>query len=128
MANFSPTHDHERSDARVRPIAAFLVFMFIAVLFAYGVITILFEYLSQREVSKYGNPVQLSAPGGQSGAPQLQVVPGLDLREIRAGEAEQLDGYGWVDQRRGLVHVPIEQAIDMLLEQGVAARGAEAAE
>lgn len=126
MANFSPTHDHERTDARVRPIAAFLVFMFVSVLAAYGVITVLFEYFTQRQISRYGNPVQLSAPGGESGAPELQVVPGLDLREIRAEEAEQLEGYGWVDQRQGLVHVPIEQAIDMLLEQGVAARGAAA--
>lgn len=128
MANFSPTHDHERSDAQVRPIAAFLVFMFFSVLFAYGVITILFEYFTQRHVSKYGNPVQFGMPGAQSGAPQLQVVPGLDLREMRAEEAEQLDGYGWVDQSQGLVHVPIEIAIDMLLEQGVPARGADAAE
>jgi hypothetical protein len=128
MANFSPTHDHERTDAHVRPVVGFLAFMFVSVLIAYGVITVLFEYFTQRQISKYGNPVQLSSPGGQSGAPQLQVVPGLDLREIRAEEAEQLDGYGWVDQRQGLVHVPIEQAIDMLLEQGLAARGAAAAE
>jgi hypothetical protein len=124
MANFSPTPDHERTDAQVRPVAMFLVFMFASVLAAYGVITVLFEYFSQRQISKYGNPVQLSVPGAESGAPQLQVVPGLDLSEIRAEEAEQLDGYGWVDQRQGLVHVPIEQAIDMLLEQGVATRGA----
>lgn len=128
MANFSPTHDHERSDAQIRPIVVFLVFMFFSVLFAYGTITVLFEYFTQRQMSKYGNPVQFGTPGARSGAAQLQVVPGLDLREIRAGEAEQLDGYGWVDRRQGLVHVPIEQAIDMLLEQGVAARGAEAAE
>jgi len=128
MANFSPTPDHERSDAHVRPVAGFLVFMFCSILLAYGVITVLFEYFTQRELSKYGNPVQFSTPGAQTAAPQLQVVPGLDLREIRAEEAEQLDGYGWVDQRQGLVHVPIEQAIDMLLEQGLATRGAAAAE
>ena len=128
MANFSPTHDHERTDAHVRPVAMFLEFMFFSVLAAYGVITVLFEFLTQRQISKYGNPVELSSPGGQSGAPALQVVPGLDLREIRAEEAEQLDGYGWVDQRQGLVHVPIDQAIDMLLEQGVASRGESAAE
>lgn len=128
MANFSPTHDHERSDAHVRPVAIFLVFMFCGVLGAYGVITVLFEYFTQRQISKYGNPVEFSTPGGKSGAPLLQVVPGLDLRGIRAAEAEQLDGYGWVDQRQGLVHVPIEQAIDMLLEQGVASRDADATE
>jgi hypothetical protein len=126
MANFSPTHSHERSDAHVRPVAIFLVFMFASVLFAYGVITVLFDYFTQRELSKYGNPVRFSEPGGKSGAPQLQVVPGLDLREIRADETEQLDSYGWVDRRQGLVHVPIEQAIDMLLERGVPARAADA--
>ena len=128
MANFSPTHDHERTDAHVRPVALFLVFMFCSVLAAYGIITVLFEYFTQRQISKYGNPVQFSTPGGESGAPQLQVVPGLDIRDIRAGEAEQLNGYGWVDQSQGLVHVPIDDAINMLLEQGLAARGAEAAE
>jgi hypothetical protein len=128
MANFTPTPDHERTDAHVRPVASFLVFMFVSVLAAYGVITVLFEYFTQRQISKYGTPVQLTTPGEASGAPQLQVVPGLDLREIRAAEAEQLGGYGWVDQRQGLVHVPIEQAIDMLLEQGLAARGAAATE
>ena len=128
MAKFSPTHDHERTDAHVRPVALFLVFMFASVLTAYGVITVLFEYFSQRQISRYGNPVQLSVPGGMSGAPQLQVVPGLDLTDIRAKEVEQLDGYGWVDESQGLVHVPIEQAIDMLLEQGVASRAAGATE
>lgn len=128
MANFSPTHDHERTDAHVRPVALFLVFMFCSVLAAYGIITVLFEYFTQRQISKYGNPVQFSTPGGGSGAPQLQVVPGLDIRDIRAGEAQQLNGYGWVDQSQGLVHVPIDDAINMLLEQGLAARGAEAAE
>ena len=128
MAQYSPTHNHERSDAHVRPVAICLVFMFFSVLAAYGVISILFEYFTQREASRYGTPVQLSPPGGQSRAPQLQVVPGLDLREMRTGDAEELESYGWVDQRQGLVHVPIERAIDMLLEQGVASRGADAAE
>lgn len=121
MANFSHTPDHERTDAHVRPVAMFLVFMFSSVLAAYGVITLLIGYFEQRHLAKYGNPVQFAVP--ESAAPKLQVVPGLDVNQIRAEEAEQLEGYGWVDQNRGVAHVPIEQAIDMLLERGVAARG-----
>jgi hypothetical protein len=128
MANFSPTPDHERSDAQIRPVAAFLGFMFVSVLLAYGLITLLFGYFTRRAAAKYGTSVQFSERGGQSGVPQLQVVPGLDLREIRASEAQQLDGYGWVDQSQGLVRVPIERAIDMLLEQGVPARSSNAPE
>ncbi len=128
MANFSQTPGHERTDAHVRPVALFLVCMFASLFAVYGMISLLFDYFGQRHIAKYGNPVQLSVPGGQSKAPLLQVVPGLDLSGIRAEEAEQLEGYGWVDRREGLVHVPIEQAIDMLLEQGVASRGAAAAE
>jgi hypothetical protein len=122
MAKFSDKHFHERTDAHVKPLVIFLVLMALTVLIAFGIITVLFEYFTQRTATIYGPAIELSSPGGGSGAPQLQVVPGLDQRAIRADETEQLEGYGWVDERRGIVHVPIETAIDMLLESGVPAR------
>ena len=122
MAKFSDKHIHERSDAHVRPLVIFLVFMASTVLIAFGIITVLFEYFTQRTATIYGPAVELSSPGGESGAPQLQVVPGLDQRAIRVDVTARLEGYGWVDEGRGVVHVPIETAIDMLLESGVPAR------
>lgn len=127
MAQFTPAHEHERSDAHVKPLITFLIFMASSVLIAFAIITVLFEFFTQRTATLYGPAVELSTPGAESGAPRLQVVPGLDLQEIRATEAKQLDGYGWVDQSRGIAHVPIDTAIDMLLERGVPSRATAAA-
>ncbi|MGK0190762.1 MAG: hypothetical protein ACI9R3_006592 [Verrucomicrobiales bacterium] len=122
MAKFTDEHIHERTDAQVRPLVIFLIVMASSVLISFGIINVLFEFFTQRTATIYGPAIDLSSPGGDSGAPQLQVVPGLDRRAIDAHEAERLESYGWVDERHRVAHVPIETAIDMLLESGVPAR------
>ncbi len=48
-------------------------------------------------------------------APLLQVSSRQAMSEMRAREAKLLDSYGWVDRQRGIVHIPVEQAIDKYL-------------
>jgi hypothetical protein len=38
------------------------------------------------------------------------------LRALRKEEHDALETYGWVDKNQGIVRVPIERAIDMLVE------------
>jgi hypothetical protein len=52
-------------------------------------------------------------------APNLQVDPRQQLLDLRADEDRILTTYGWVDESRGLTRVPIELAMDMLVEQGL---------
>lgn len=52
-------------------------------------------------------------------APNLQVDPRQQLLDLRADEERILTTYGWVDEGRGLTRVPIERAIDMLVEEGL---------
>ena len=59
--------------------------------------------------------------------PQLQVVPGLDLRQMQAAEEERYNSYGWVDQPADIVHIPVDKAIDLLLENGLPTRQEEGA-
>jgi hypothetical protein len=54
--------------------------------------------------------------------PRLQSAPVLDLREMRAAEDEILNGYGWVDEQKGTVRIPIGRAIDLLAARGLPAR------
>ena len=35
-------------------------------------------------------------------------------RQYEARQQEQLNSYGWVDQEQGLVHIPIENAMQMI--------------
>jgi len=35
--------------------------------------------------------------------------------EIRAAGAQRLEGYGWIDRAAGVVHIPIDRAIDAVV-------------
>jgi hypothetical protein len=54
--------------------------------------------------------------------PRLQSAPISDLKDMRAAEDQILTGYGWVDQQHGVVRIPIERAIDLLAQRGIASR------
>jgi hypothetical protein len=63
--------------------------------------------------------------------PRLQVEPHQDLKTFCAQQLTELNSYGWVDQQNGVVHMPIDQAMDKLLQQGLPVRaptGASATE
>ena len=51
--------------------------------------------------------------------PRLQPSPESDLRKFMAYQDSILSGYGWVDRDSGIVRVPIDTAIEMVLKQGL---------
>jgi hypothetical protein len=59
------------------------------------------------------------APGRLSEKPRLQIDPAADLAAYREIEAWQLDGYGWIDSRRGIVRIPIERAMQDVAAGGI---------
>jgi hypothetical protein len=46
--------------------------------------------------------------------PVLQSAPQEDLRTYRGGKGTSLEGYGWIDRKDGIVHVPIERAMELV--------------
>jgi hypothetical protein len=51
--------------------------------------------------------------------PNLQVDPRQQLLDLRADEESILTTYGWIDETHGMTRVPIDRAIDLLVEQGL---------
>jgi len=51
--------------------------------------------------------------------PRLQVNARADLAASREREARMLESYGWIDRSRGAVHVPIERAMELVLQRGL---------
>ncbi len=43
------------------------------------------------------------------------------LRAFRAAQHEAVEGYGWVDREAGLVRVPVERAMGLVVQRGAAA-------
>ncbi|NTV62109.1 MAG: hypothetical protein HGA65_01055 [Oscillochloris sp.] len=111
---------HELTDAKVSPLVlsvsgllGLLVgsFIFIAILMS----------LSGLSVTQTGNTLpdnavsQLQLPP----APRLEQNPKADSNQLVVEARAQLETYGWVDQEAGTAHIPIERAMQLLLERGV---------
>jgi hypothetical protein len=47
-------------------------------------------------------------------APFEMPVP---VPELKQRQRVLLQSYGWVDRQRGVVHIPVKRAIDLVLEQ-----------
>jgi hypothetical protein len=57
-------------------------------------------------------------------APRLQADPVADLRRRQAEEDAVLNEYAWVDRSRGVIRLPIERAMILLLRRGLPTRAA----
>jgi hypothetical protein len=50
-------------------------------------------------------------------------TPGLKLnlayRDFEQADRQRLQSYGWIDKEQGVVHLPIERAMQLLVERGL---------
>jgi hypothetical protein len=44
---------------------------------------------------------------------------------LRRHEDEILNSYGWVDQKAGVVRIPIDKAMDLLVQKGLPTKSGE---
>ena len=54
--------------------------------------------------------------------PALQTQPFADVYTLRQSEADRLASYGWVDKEGGVARIPIDRAMDVLLQRGLPVR------
>jgi hypothetical protein len=50
--------------------------------------------------------------------PDLDEHPLEELKTVRAEEDERIKNYGWVDEKNGVVRLPINRAKELLIERG----------
>jgi hypothetical protein len=55
-------------------------------------------------------------------SPRLQVAARAELQKYRDAQQEELTTYGWTDQHNGVVRIPIDRAMDLIIERGLPAR------
>ena len=52
-------------------------------------------------------------------APRLQSDPFVELEELRLAEETRLTSYGWDEGSAENAHIPIDRAMDLLVERGL---------
>ncbi len=54
-------------------------------------------------------------------APQLQTAPQSDLEKLQSAQLARIERYGWIDQSKGLLRIPIERAMEIVVSKGASA-------
>lgn len=116
---------HEHSDINIRTVllAALALASVAAILMVamWG----LFNVFEHQAAANDPQLSPLAVPAGQlPPEPRLQTNEPQGLKTLRATEAKTLDGYGWVDEKSGVAHMPIDEAKKLLLERGLPSRAA----
>jgi hypothetical protein len=114
---------YEHADADVRSIyhfGAVLAILIVAVMWA---MVHTYNFFAKHEslgppASPFENQRELPPQ------PRLQPQPAFDLKRYCEIEQQQLNTYGWLDQQNGLVRIPVDRAMDIVLQKGLPARPA----
>jgi hypothetical protein len=116
---------YERDDVDVRAILWFAGGLLVALIIVQVVLFWMVRSWSGRPLSiqpqlapSNATPVPVQGPG-------LDANPEAELDTLLGGEAERLSGYGWIDREGGVVRIPIERAMSLLVEEGLPAREGE---
>ena len=55
-------------------------------------------------------------------APRFQDNPQQELQQLREKQKALLEGYGWVNKEAGVVRIPIEDAMKLVVDRGLPTR------
>ncbi|HXH49435.1 MAG TPA: hypothetical protein VNM47_08820 [Terriglobia bacterium] len=118
-----PKHRHETREAVPRYILYFAAGVAISVVAGFLVSWVTLVYF--RSHQKYPAPQSAISRGRvlpPPGVPQLQAHPEAELQGYLKNQHDILDSYGWVNRKNGVVRIPIQRAMNILLQKGLPVR------
>jgi hypothetical protein len=142
-ANSNGHGDYERRDIRVADVVYFLAALAFSVLIVYFLATGVYRALEKRSQEQQPpvSPLVKNVPEDTRHlppeyhgnyeeylkknfpAPQLEIDERTQLNSIITKQEEQLNSYGYIDEKAGTLHIPIERAMDLIAQRGLPVRG-----
>ncbi|HZR06338.1 MAG TPA: hypothetical protein VFA61_10990 [Candidatus Udaeobacter sp.] len=117
--------DHERKDVDVLSVAAIAFVLFLSCVIIFLVVWGMMHYLRVHEAAKTsGQAILPVTTAGKFPKPRLEIKGPADLAAFRAAEETDLNSYGWVNRNSGIARIPIDRAMQLLLERGLPDVGA----
>ena len=115
---------YERTDVAIGIPTRFLMGLVILLLAGVFLMKAMFGYLraEYKRTDAPPSPLVGELPT-EPPLPRLQKTPVQDLDKLRAAEKESLENYAWVEQNAGVVRIPTDRAMDLVLERGLPVRG-----
>lgn len=116
---------YEKRDANVGALVQFAFWMAVVLAATLFSMKWTFDYLKKMEpLGATSSPLVKEGARELPPSPRLQVQPHQELVDYCAAQQQAVSSYGWVNQESGVVHVPIDRAMDLVLARGLPARPA----
>jgi hypothetical protein len=118
---------HEPNTVNIPGVVKFLVWLYVAIIVVALLMWGLLHYFDKRKAQEEPPPSPLAPEVRAPPEPRLQGAPGSvsspaeDIRRFREQEGQMLNSYGWIDQQRGIIRIPIEQAKKLIEQKGALA-------
>ncbi len=128
----------EREDLSAKSVFSFLIGLAVVCVLFFFILRGMYAYLDAYQ--KAHQPPQSSlvkttkadtrmvAPEDITKFPQprLERNERLEINDFRLEEEKKLNSYGWVDEKTGVVHIPIERAMQLVAQRGLPTRAQNA--
>ena len=119
-----PGAQHEHTDIDPSVGYKFAVWLVVAMLLSAAIVygTFVFFERQQTNADVIAQKYPLADKTRQPPTPNLQNQPFKDVYQLQHTEAEKLTTYGWVDKEGGIARIPIDRAMEVMLQRGFPAR------
>ena len=132
-----PGHEteFEREDLGTRGVFAFMIGLAVFGVVIYFIIIGMYSFLDNYERSQMATASPLVTSKGamsrvvtqsdmdktfkDNGAPMLETNERGQFRDFLMNQENQLNSYGWVDEKDGVAHIPINRAMELIVQRGL---------
>jgi hypothetical protein len=116
---------YEKRDANARWIFGIIGFLLVAGLVVHFCLAAVMRRMEKKPPTTdpwTGTRRETGPIAENKSIPHLQLTPAEDLKQFRAREDGELKSYGWINRTAGVVRIPIDRAMESLLQRGLPAR------
>ena len=104
---------YERKEADVRLIVYSTLGLIVGMVVVCFIVVGIFNVM-QKAMPRDPHISGIANPNKMPPEPRLQPHPANELQVLRQHEDDVLNHYGWVDQKAGVVRIPVDKAMDIL--------------
>jgi len=114
---------YEPRDASIKGLLQFAFWMAVLLVVTLVGMRWTFDYFKKvQPLGATASPLLKQGQRELPPSPRLQVHPHQELVDYCQEQQKAVESYGWVSQQAGVVHIPVDRAMDLILKKGLPAR------
>ena len=122
--NETALNGHEARDIDVPALFMVALLLALSGIVIFLIVGLVMHSFERREPSKIAGQANLPlTQTSEFPPPRLIIKPGGDLSSLRSAEEQDLTSSGWIDRNAGVVRIPIDRAMQLLLQRGLPETG-----